>query len=126
MNREKLIKQFKRAVEEIRSTHHNGTYFWDLGIDDGKRWAIVLGWSDGFEENPKDNCTDGTWRLCAKLAYQPVNSMLQCDYDIDWVMPYNSETGEVDDNEMSIYPRYNAEEIIDWLLKCYKTYDVAA
>lgn len=124
MDREKLIKQFTEAVEEMRRTHGEGTYYWNLDVDDKRnQWAIVLGWQDGYDIDAEDDCTDGTWRLCVKLAYQPTNSIMQCDYDIDWVMPYNEETGEVDNNEISIYPDYNATEIIDWLLECYETYD---
>lgn len=127
MNKENLIKQFQEAVEDMKKHKHNGTYHWNLDVDDKQnQWAIVLGWSDGFEEDPKDDCTDGTYRLCAKLAYQPTNSIMQCDYNIDWLMPYDEETGEVDDNELSIYPNDDAKEIIDWLLKCYERYSEVA
>lgn len=37
-------------------------------------WAIVVGWS---------NCLDDS-EICAKIAYQPLNSGLQCDFDVDW------------------------------------------
>lgn len=110
----------------MRKTHENGTYYWLLGTDDAaNNWAIVLGWNDGFEANETDDCTDGTWRLCSKLAYQPKNSIMQCDYGIDWIMPYNEETGDVDDTEISIYPNINMiniEEIVDWFLEKYTSY----
>ena len=125
MNRAKLVKEFVNAIDNMRKTHENGTYHWILGTDeDDNNWAIVLGWLDGFEADETDDCMDGTWRLCTKLAYQPCNSLMQCDYDIDWLMPYNEETGEVDDNEISIYSDTNVEETIDWLLKCYSSYTV--
>ena len=124
-NFDNLVKEFTGAVEEMRTKHPIGTYHWTLNVDDnGKKWAIVLGWADGYEEDEEDDCMDGTYRLCAKLAYQPVNSMMQCDYDIDWLIPYDEETGEVDDTEVSIYPNDNLEEIICWLLKCYLPYYV--
>jgi hypothetical protein len=123
MNRNILAKEFTKAVAEKRRTHENGTYYWTLGEDDkGNTWAIVLGWAPGFDEEPEDDCTDGTWRLCAKLAYQPNNSLMQCDYDIDWFMPYDEESGEVDDTEEDLYPNTNLENTIDWLLKCYESY----
>lgn len=123
MKRENLIKEFKEAVMDMRKNHHNGTYHWYLHTDEKNNdWAIVLGWQDGFEEDETDDCMYGTYRLCSKLAYQPHNSMLQCGYDIDWLMPYNEKTGEVDDNELSIYPNTDLEGIIDWLLKCYESY----
>lgn len=119
-----LIQGFSNAVSNMKRTKCDGTYYWPLGTDDnGNDWAIVLGWSDGFDERESDDCTDGTWRLCAKLAYQPWNSIMQCDYDRDWLMPYNEENGEVDDNEVSIYPNTNLQETVDWLLKCYASYN---
>ena len=125
MKRSVLIKEFTAAVEEMRRTHGNGTYFWWLDEDDnGNNWAIVLGWADGFEENPNDNNLDGTWRICAKLAFQPCNSLMQCDYDVDWDMPYDKETGEVDDSEVSIYPCTDLPDVIEWLLECYERRDV--
>lgn len=125
MNKAKLISEFVNAVEYMKKTKSNGTYYWILGSDDNNNyWAIVLGWSDGFAIDENDDCTDGTWRLCVKLAYQPCNSLMQCDYDIDWSMPYDEETEEVDDTEYSIYPDTKFEEVIDWLLECYETYNI--
>lgn len=121
MNKNKLVKEFVGAVSEMRQTHHSGTYYWKLGEDDkGNVWAIVLGWLNGFEENPDDDCMDGTWRICAKLAYQPSNSIMQCDYDIDWMFPCDETTGEVDDlNEISIYPETDLTGVVEWLLEQY-------
>ena len=122
MNRNKLVKEFTAAVKEMCRTHGNGIYYWRLGSDDKNDWAIVLGWADGFEEEPNDPCMSGTWRICAKLAYQPWNSIMQCDYDIDWYMPYDEETMEVDDTEEAIYPDTDLAGVVDWLLKCWETY----
>lgn len=123
MNRNILARDFMTAVAEMRRTHGAGTYYWILGEDDKRNtWAIVLGWSNGFEPDPKDNCTDGTWRICAKLAYQPNNSLMQCDYDVDWLMPYDEETMEVYDNEVSIYPNTDLQDVVNWLLECYDSY----
>lgn len=122
MNIQKLTKEFIEAVEEMK-TQKEGVYYWILPIDDDKNdWAIVLGYSNGFDENEQDEFTDGTWRLCAKFAYQPNNSMLQCDYNVDWLMPYDEVTGDVDDREVSIYPSTNLIETVDWLWKQYEDY----
>lgn len=121
MEYKKLVKEFTISVNELKKTKDNTTYYWILDRDeDGNDWAIVLGWADGFEETENDDCTDGTWRLCVKLAYQPWNSVIQCDYDIDWIMPYDEESGEVDDTEVSIYPSTNLEKTIKWLLRHYE------
>ena len=126
MNREKMIQEFVNAVEDMKCTKFNGTYYWLLNTDENDNdWAIVLGWADGYDAEEQDDCTDGTWRLCAKLAYQSNKSIMQCDYDVDWLMPYNAETGDVDDNEVSIYPNTDLADVVDWLLKCYSSYAVS-
>lgn len=124
MTKNKLIKQFINAVNEMKETHDNETYHWNLDVHGNQQWAIVLGWSDGFEEDPNDDCLDGTYRICTKLAHQSVNSMSQCDYDIDWTMPYDIYTDEVDDTEISIYPDTDLESIVNNLLGQYEAYKV--
>lgn len=71
--------------------------------DGGTKLAIVVGWSDGFEEAKEGTPNaDGTWRICAKVAYQHANNAMQCDFDIDWAMPYNQDTGDVDDTTTEV------------------------
>ena len=123
MNNETLIKDFIDAVAYMKETKCNGIYHWILGTDENNNdWAIVLGWADGFDADEADDCADGTYRLCAKLAYQSNKSIMQCDYDIDWLMPYDEESGEVDDNEVSIYPDTDLVGLVEWLLACYLSY----
>lgn len=122
MDRDILVKEFAAAVQEMRRTHGCTTYWWWLGEDEENNWAIVLGWADGFEENPDDENLDGTWRICAKMAFQSKRNIMQCDYDIDWHMPYDKTTGDVDDNEVSIYPCTDLATVIEWLLECYDKY----
>ena len=71
--------------------------------DEGTDLAIVVGWEDGFDEAPAGTPgADGTWRICAKVAYQHANNAMQCDYDVDWLMPYDPDTGEVSDTSMEV------------------------
>lgn len=95
MNKETTINAFVNAVKDMEATHFEGTYHWYLDTDDnGNDWAIVMAYMDYDGE--------GNESLCAKLAYQPSNSIMQCDYDVDWLMPYNEETGEVWDTEIYV------------------------
>ena len=97
--------------------HKEGCYHWWLETDNnGNNWAIVLGWQDGYEEDDTDELSDGTWHLAAKVAYQPHNSIMQCDYDVDWTMPYDEETGDVWDTDTTVYLNDNHKETIDWLI----------
>ena len=120
IDKRKITTLFTEAVQIMRETHCAGTYFYKLGVHDNQQWAIVLGWRDGFEADPNDDCMDGEYRLCAKLAYQPTNSLLQCGYDIDWLMPYDEETGEVYDTEISIYPTTEPKSVVAFLLVQYR------
>ena len=123
MKRKDLIKEFINMVEFMRKNHGSNICYWILGKDEfDNDWAIVLGWSYGFERDKSDDYSDGPYRLCAKVAYQPSNSMMQCGYDIDWLMPYNAESEDVDDTEIPIYKGDNIRVIIAWLLDCYASY----
>ena len=118
MERYELVKRFEDAVNHM-TTLKEGCYFWWLDTDNNRNdWAIVLGWADGFEEydNEEDVLLDGTWHLCAKIAYQPHNSIMQCDYDIDWIMPYDEESGDVWDTDTTVYLNDNHKETINWLI----------
>lgn len=117
INKLELTEKICEAIKEMRTSHDNGTYYWYLGQDNNNNdWAIVLGWQDGYEEDKNDDCTVDTWRICIKLAYQPSNSMLQYDYDIDWLMPYDPKTGDVYETEYSIYPNSNIALYVHYLL----------
>ena len=81
--------------------------------DAGTVLAIVVGWGPGFDEAaPGTPNADGTWRICAKVAYQHANNAMQCDYDIDWNQPYNLETGDVDDTDTEVS---GTQSEVDWL-----------
>ena len=118
MNKENLIAAFANAVKDMTATHFDGTFHWHLDTDEnGNDWAIVMSYMD-YD-------SDGNDRLYAKLAYQPSNSIMQCDYDIDWMMPYDETTGEVWDTEVSVYSADYAEKIVNWLLRSYEEYMAA-
>lgn len=118
-NRKQLLKEIKQVVEkELKLPKEEktiGTYFWKLHKNDKFTWAIVLAWDENV-------FNFGDKVLFGKVAFQPNNSMMQCDYDVDWTMPYNKETGEVDDTEVSFHLEDNIEREINWLLDCYESY----
>ncbi len=86
------IREFLQNV--LENEDHEATWFFDLATHNGKRWALVAAWMD------YDN--DGHWQAYGKVAYQTTNSIMQ-EYDIDWTMPYDEESGEVDDSEFRFY-----------------------
>lgn len=97
-------ERFVRAVGEMADDHDGlGCRWWVVADDDENVYAIVLGWLD----------EDGhaAWRLHAKVAYQSKRSIMQCDYDIDWLMPYDPMTGDVWDTDVAVTPESAAA---DW------------
>lgn len=114
-----FIKNFANVARELAQLKE-GCCHWLLETDNnGNEWSIVLGWQDGYEENKEDEASDGTWHLCAKVAYQPRNSIMQTDYDIDWVMPYDEDSGDVWDTDITVYLNDNHKETVGWLIKQY-------
>lgn len=82
---------------------------------EGTVLCIVVGWEDGFDEAPAGTpLADGTWRICAKVAYQHANNCCQCDYDVDWLMPYDPDTGDVDDTSTEVNATVSD---VNWLNK---------
>ena len=114
MNKEKMIKFFKESIAKEKENEDGCTYWQTLDVIDGKEFAIVLGWQDGFD-------TEDGYELCMKLAYLPTNSLMS-EYSVDWLMPYDEKTGDVDDTEICVGNGENIEEDINWLLKCYEKY----
>lgn len=105
MEMKQRIKQFLKNI--FKNEDHEATWMYNLDVHNGKRWALVVAWMDYDDEND--------WQLYAKLAYQSTNCIMS-EYDIDWTMPYDEETGEVDDTEILI-GRSLCEADIDWLLE---------
>ena len=57
--------------------------------DDGNVYSVCMGWK---------NYDDG-WKIAWKIGRQKYNNIMQSDLDLDFEMPYNEETGDVDDTE---------------------------
>lgn len=125
--------ELKKAADYLASTkEQGGCYRWKVyaNTDDNKDISIVLGWTGGFDKNDpdKDKYQDDTWRLAVKVGYQPSNSMMQCDYDVDFNLPYNPDNGDVcDDCEYCIYETTNFEALAkdinqnaSWVIKHWK------
>ena len=114
-----LAKQLKESADYLADHKEQGGCcyrFCQYTIADDKidkNVYIVLGWTDGFDENDidKDKYQSDTWRLAVKVGYQPVNSMMQCDYDVDFNQVYDKETGDVYDTEICLYPDSDFEKV---------------
>lgn len=119
--KDKITKQCLSAVERFKKEPLalNSTFTVSLPSQDDNDWAVVFGWTDGFEEaTEKSWYEDGESRLCCKLGFQPDNSAMQCDYDIDWDMPYDESTGEVCDSELNVDESFD-ESSVEFITQYY-------
>lgn len=102
-----IRQQIRNTITEALSDGPSGTTYWvNLDYDDsGNQWAVVFGWIDDGDGNPL---------FCGKVAYLPKNSGMS-EYDMDWIMPYDEETGEVWNTEIEFTSADDSN--IDWLLE---------
>ena len=109
INKEKIEAEYEDAVEEamtyIGSDETVPTWHWNIGEDEDNYYAIVLGFSDERD-------------LVCKWAYIAKNSVMN-DYAWDYLMPYDSETGDVWDSEQIVDDGYGD---VDYLLNDFKRY----
>lgn len=116
----KLASQLK---ENINCLWENkcGCCHWHLLTDDkGRRWSIVVGWSYGFGEDEDGYFSDGAWQICSKIAYQEKDNAMQTDFDLDFTMPYDEKTGEVDDTCSAVSRSEDYNRLAEDLLKAFK------
>lgn len=57
--------------------------------DDRHRYCVCMGWHDYDRE--------GCWKIAWKIGRQSRRNIMQCDFDVDFEMPYVEATGDVDD-----------------------------
>jgi hypothetical protein len=113
---EKIDLNFLSSAIKWLNEHKCGCYFKKVAeTEGGTGLYIVIGWGDGYEKaEPNTPNADDTYRICGKIAYQHSDNIMQCDYDWDWYMPYNKETGDVDDTDGMVEAR---QFDVDWLNK---------
>lgn len=114
---QKLVSLCESAVKNLRDSHDlTMTVFVPIERIGDNDYAFVFGWvgyyDPEYSEDGEGNC------VCGKVAYQSKNSMMQ-EYDIDWLMPYDKETGEVNDTEISMGNPDCTPEIA-WLIDQWK------
>lgn len=102
-------KDFKEAVDWLWGHKaEGGCVHQVLGTtNDGTELCFVVGWSKGTDygdDDKKYGYFDEGYCISAKIGYQHRNNAMQTDYDWDFNMPYDLETGDVWDTS-SYVPR---------------------
>ena len=91
-----LLKEKQGCVHQVLGTTNDGTEL-----------CFVVGWSKGTDygdDDKKYGYFDEGYCISAKIGYQHRNNAMQTDYDWDFNMPYDLETGDVWDTS-SYVPR---------------------
>ena len=99
---EKIRKAYANLVKKALDNKDGATWMECKTLDDGRKLCLVMGWCEGYEKGEgyqfeKDGII---YTLCSKLAVNIDD--LQCDFDMDWYMPWDKETNEVYDTCMAV------------------------
>lgn len=105
-------KTVKEQVEWLKK-EDCGCYHFHLTDTDNYRMHICIGWHDygeGHIEMSKDGSyplqkwveDPNSWRITWKIGMETFNNAMQTDLDIDFIMPYDEESGDVYDTESEI------------------------
>lgn len=102
-------KDIKQAVDWLwEHKDEGGCIHHVLGTtDDGTKLCFVVGWANGRDygdDDKKYGYFDEGYCISAKIGYQHRNNAMQSDYEWDFNMPYDTETGDVWDTS-SYVPR---------------------
>ncbi len=92
---------YGQRLREITGETVKGWYDWLVGAQcgcchvrfaDGRAhaWSVCMGWHDPSGAGRE-------WRVAWKIGRQAYDNAMQTDLDVDFEMPYDPETGEVDD-----------------------------
>ena len=73
-----------------------------FGTDAENDYCICVGWHDCGAKGAKGPDDDG-YRVAWKIGRQSVRNAMQCDLDIDFEMPCDPKTGDVDDALRVLY-----------------------
>lgn len=100
---------------------HSVTAWHVIEKKDGGTYAVVVGFSDGFEGEDMYG-RDGE-RLCVKWAFLPDNSAMT-EYGMDWIMPEipGDKDHEIYDSETSLCEGDDIYKVVEWIYKDYYSY----
>ena len=79
--------KFARSSVEWLHARQMGCCSICFATDDRYNYSVCIGWHDGGHG----------WEVAWKIGRQTTNNIMQCDFDVDFEMPYSDESGDVDD-----------------------------
>lgn len=89
-----------------------------FATDNTYNYAVCIGWHN-LGDGPKEKNYQH-WMVAWKIGRQTTNNVMQCDFEVDFDLPYNDDTGDIDDTLETI-------EIVDGKPVDYRSWaDLAA
>lgn len=90
-------KQIRESAEWLIETQAGCSHY-EIANTRNNVLAFVIGFL------PLGECKDGKpkYGVFAKIGFQSHKNIMQCDFGVDWDMPYNPETGDVFDTIISV------------------------
>ena len=107
-NTDKLARDILSGIEWLTS-EGTGCCWYPLMYTNRVVWAIVVGWTNFCDDD----------EICAKIACQPLNSLLQCDFDVDWNQLV-LEDGRVKDTITPVSLDTDVSKLVDELMEDWK------
>lgn len=106
----KLTSTILQNGVKTLQNNDNGTFYHYLDTtDDGTKLYFVMGYTEGYDKGEMYQKEEGgkIYTLCAKIAVNIDD--LQCDYNMDWYMPWYVGSGDILDTEMSVDDKTDIE-----------------
>lgn len=111
INKDKIAKEVDDAARDamtyIGTDDARPTWHWNIGEDEDNYYAVVLGFTSEDE-------------VAMKWAYIAKNSGMN-EYDMDYLMPYDADTGDVWDTEIPV-DGYGMMADVYWLFDNFQEY----
>lgn len=85
----------KSTVRLLEKEQMGCSSLW-FDTDAKDNYAVCIGWHHYDDKRLPDGKYEAVWKVAWKIGRQSHRNASQCDFDIDFEMPYNPETGDVD------------------------------
>lgn len=120
MNYNETIKDLAAWLDDLKRSAKLDEPFaisWFKGTKDYP-FAIIGGWTKGFSDDYADllciSESESEYAMCVKIAINK-GSYAYTDYEV-MNMPYDEESGNVDDTEVALEWDDDSESLATWLL----------
>ena len=112
----KLARDLEEAVKDLWDNRdEGGCCHWPIYYEeDGKEWDVVLGWAEGYDEDPNIYYENGC-AICASVRYQDAHNAMQTDMNMDFLMPCN-EDGDCWDADVTVSKEEDFNALAKYLL----------